>query len=172
MEVNVLGQLAVIQAMLPLLRRKQGRIVSIGSTSGRFAGRMVGAYCASKAALDAIGRTLQLELRSAGIRVSIVEPGVVATPFWQKTLAAEDESAGRLPAAGRMIYAAELTRRREALTALQSAGCSPDEVAAAVAHALTSSRPRLRYVVGRDAKVRIAIARVLPEFVWQWLASR
>jgi NAD(P)-dependent dehydrogenase (short-subunit alcohol dehydrogenase family) len=172
LEVNLIGHVGVIQAMLPLLRRAKGRIVNIGSTSGRIAGRFLGPYCASKAALDAVTKTLQLELAGTGVHVCIIEPGVVATPFWSKVLATEEKLCSDFPSQGRELYEAELTRRRRKVAELGRAGSPPELVCKAIVDALTSARPALRYVVGRDAKIRIAAARLLPERLWHRLGTR
>jgi len=84
LEVNVIGQLAVTQAFLPALRRARGRIVNIGSIAGRSALPFLGAYAASKFALEAITDSLRVELAPFGIEVSVVEPGTIATPIWSK----------------------------------------------------------------------------------------
>lgn len=80
LEVNVVGQVAVTQAFLPLLRAARGRVVNMGSLSGRLAAPFVGPYAASKFALEALTDALRLEVRPFGIEVAIVEPGAVATP--------------------------------------------------------------------------------------------
>src|SRR5439155_9073645 len=84
LEVNVVGQLAVTQALLPALRAARGRIVIVGSIAGRSALPFLGAYAISKFSLEAMADALRLELRPEGIEVSIVEPGTIATPIWTK----------------------------------------------------------------------------------------
>ena len=86
LEVNVVGQIAVTQAVLPLLRRAHGRIVNMGSIAGRGTIPMMGPYSASKHALEALTDALRLELYPWGIEVSIIEPGAVATPIWDKSM--------------------------------------------------------------------------------------
>ncbi len=85
LEVNVVGQVAVTQAFLPQLRRSRGRIVFVGSIAGRSALPFLGAYAASKHALEALADTLRVELRPFGIDVSLVEPGTIRTPIWEKS---------------------------------------------------------------------------------------
>jgi NAD(P)-dependent dehydrogenase (short-subunit alcohol dehydrogenase family) len=162
-EVNVLGPLTVVQAFLPLLRASGGRVVNIGSTSGRVAGRFVGPYAASKAALDSLTKTLRLEMATSGVGVSIVEPGVVATSLWDQELGAQDEWVAALSPEASQRYGAWATRRRAKLAELRSRGVEPSEVAAAVAEALLSPQPRPRYIVGRDAQLRSAVTRLPPE---------
>src|SRR5262245_5535409 len=86
-EVNVIGQVAVTQAFLPLLRVGRGRIVNIGSIAGRSALPFTSPYCSSKFALEGLSDSLRMELRQWGISVSIVEPGSIRTPIWEKSLA-------------------------------------------------------------------------------------
>lgn len=172
LEVNVVGQVAVTQAMLPFLRTGRGRIVNIGSTSGRIAGRYTGPYCASKFALEALTSTLRLELQSSGVTVSIVEPGVVATSFWNKVLAVEEALAHSLPNDCLERHGEALTRRRDNMPGWQAGGASTTIVCDAILHALTAPRPKLRYVVGRDARVRVVLARLLPERLRYYLAAR
>src|SRR5436190_20383212 len=86
LEVNVTGQIDVTQVFLPLLRAGNGRIVNMGSISGRMAYPLLGPYCASKFALEALTASLRMELRPWHIPVSIIEPGAIATPIWSKAL--------------------------------------------------------------------------------------
>lgn len=97
LEVNVVGQIAVTQAFLPLLRQGSGRIMNIGSVSGRIASPLLGAYTASKFAMEGLTDTLRRELSPWGVAVSIVEPGRIATPIWEKSLKVADELLDALP---------------------------------------------------------------------------
>ena len=83
MEINVIGQIAVTQAFLALIRKARGRVVNIGSVSGKMATPFVGPYAASKFAMEALTDALRCELRPWGIQVAIVEPGSIATPIWE-----------------------------------------------------------------------------------------
>lgn len=163
LEVNVIGQIAVTQAFLPLLRRARGRIVNIGSISGRSSVPFVGAYCASKFALEALTDALRLELAPWGIAVSIVEPGAVATPIWEKSSARASETTKALRPQARDLYGRALAAMREAAERMAKGAISTDRVAAAVVRALTAPRPKTRYLVGRDAKLQAALTAVLPD---------
>lgn len=160
LEVNVVGQVAVTQALLPALRRTRGRVVFVGSIGGRSALPFLGPYAASKFALEAVADSLRLELRPFGIHVSIVEPGTIATPIWRKGAATADEIAQAWPAEARELYARPVAVFRQAAAAAGRRGEPPDEVAKAVEHALTAPRPRTRYLVGRDAKRRAIVERL------------
>ncbi len=159
LEVNVVGQVAVTRAFLPHLRRARGRIVNVGSIAGRSSLPFLGAYGASKHALEAVTDALRVELRPFGIEVAIVEPGTIATPIWRKgaeafqRIAAESEAMTEL-------YGARLAAFRQAAAAAGRSGEPPDEVAKVVEHALTARRPKTRYVVGRDARRRLRVERL------------
>jgi len=163
LEVNVVGQLAVTQALLPALRAARGRIVLVGSIAGRSALPFLGAYAISKFALEAIADALRLELQPDGVDVALLEPGTIATPMWTRPQRVAEQASER--------YRPRLEALR-ATAAARAARAAPAElVAEAVEHALTASRPRTRYVVGRDAKLRAAIER-LPDRVRDRVLAR
>jgi NAD(P)-dependent dehydrogenase (short-subunit alcohol dehydrogenase family) len=172
LEVNVIGQVAVTQAFLPLLRRGGGRVVNMGSISGRLASPLLGAYAASKFSLEAITDALRLELRPWGLPVSLVEPGAIATAIWERSRVAADEMAQELSAEARGLYAPAVAAVRAAADRASRAAIPADAVARAVEHALTAARPRTRYLVGRDARIRAALAWLLPDRVRDALIAR
>ena len=172
LEVNVIGQMAVTRAFLPLIRRGRGRIVNIGSIAGKFATPFLGPYCASKHAMEAITDVLRQELRPWGIHVAVVEPGSIATPIWQKGQADANEIEQKLPEEARMLYGKAVNALREAARKFEAAGIPPDRVARAVEHALTASRPRTRYVVGFDATVQRILSDVVPDRLLDGLVAR
>lgn len=151
LEVNLLGPLAVTQSFLPLLRQARGRIVNVGSIGGRMAVPFVGAYHASKAALAAMTDALRAELRPWGIEVSLIEPGNVATPLWQASLATADELEKRMPPRYHELYGRTVAAVRAWVPRAVAGATHPDRVARAVEHALTARWPRTRYLVGWDA---------------------
>ncbi len=169
LEVNVLGQIAVTQAFLELLRQGGGRVINIGSISGRSALPFLGPYAASKFAMEALTDSLRLELRPWNIWVAIVEPGTIATPIWQKSIAAADQATRNLPERARQLYGPAIAAMRR-ITAART-GVPAQLVADAVAHALTARRPRTRYVVGRDARLR-RIVELLPDRMRDSLIAR
>ena len=168
--VNVFGQVAVTQAMLPALRRAVGRIVFVSSIGGRVAMAFTAPYAASKHAIEALGDALRVELRSSGVRVALVEPGSVATPIWDKSRAEADrlsippelqEQYGNVPAA--MDKVMQDTGRR---------GVAPEMVAETIERALSASHMRARYVVGRDARAMLMAKRLLPDLLFDRVARR
>jgi NAD(P)-dependent dehydrogenase (short-subunit alcohol dehydrogenase family) len=163
LEVNVIGQIAVTQAFLPLIRKRRGRIVNMGSIGGRMATAFLGPYNASKFAMEALTDALRQELRPWGIHVSIVEPGSIATPIWEKGQAYGDHLEQNLPAQAMALYGTSVAALRKAAVELEKRGIPPDEVAKFVEHALTARTPKTRYVVGRDAQLQRVLIKVAPD---------
>lgn len=158
LEVNVTGQLAVTQRLIPLLRRGRGRIVMMSSIAGRSATPIMGPYAASKHALEALTDTLRLELHPWGIHVSAVEPGVIATPIWAKALVTAEALLARYSMEMRKLYGPLIDAM---IAGLGNIGGAPVElVSDAVMHALQAPRPKTRYVVGSDARMRVWIERL------------
>ena len=163
LEVNVIGQIAVTQAFLPLLRRGRGRIVNMGSIAGRGTIPLLGPYSASKYALEALTDALRMELQPWGIRVSIIEPGAIATPIWEKSAKEAEGLEASASEEAKALYAEAVIRIRAAIADASQRAIAPDAVARAVYHALTASRPHTRYLVGSDAKLRAWMVKWLPD---------
>lgn len=172
LEVNVIGQVAVTQALLPALRRARGRIVNIGSVGGRVAIPLLSPYAASKFAMEGITDSLRRELRPLGVHVAIVEPGAIATRIWEKGTKAADETLANAPPEAEEVYGPTIAAIRAGATQAAQSAIPPEEVAKAVEHALTADRPRTRYPVGRDAKQRIRAAGLLPDRAIDALVAR
>ena len=163
LEINVIGLHAVTVAMLPLLRRAKGRIVHLGSIAGRVASPFIGPYTASKHAVEGLTDCLRLELAPEGMHVAVIEPGQVRTPIWDKGLASFARAGERIPAGGMARYGARLKVFQWLLERAPRHAEPPERVADAVAHALLASEPRTRYVIGRDARLRLWLKRFLPD---------
>ncbi|ARV60699.1 short-chain dehydrogenase/reductase [Nostocales cyanobacterium HT-58-2] len=163
-EVNVIGQLAVTQSFIMLLRQAQGRIVNIGSIGGRSAAPFLGAYNASKFAMEALTDVLRMELRPWGISISIIEPGAIATPIWKKSLTEMDRIRQNLPQQAHKLYGNAINAVGNRAATMAQNGISADRVAEAVIHALTAKKPKTRYLVGQDARIR-AVLNLLPDRV-------
>ncbi|KAA3646669.1 MAG: SDR family NAD(P)-dependent oxidoreductase [Chloroflexi bacterium] len=167
-EINVYGQIAVTQSVLELLRQGQGRIVNMSSLSGRFAFPLYGAYAASKFALEAITDALRRELAPWKMHVASIEPGVIRTPIWEKSLKTNETTLDQLPAEAYERYGERIEAARKGAARSGKGGLPPEEVAKVVAHALTARRPKTRYVLGRNAKPLVFLTRILPD----WLLDR
>jgi NAD(P)-dependent dehydrogenase (short-subunit alcohol dehydrogenase family) len=175
-DVNVFAQVAVTQALLPALRRARtpkgtgGRIVFVSSIGGRVSMAYTAPYAASKHALEAFGDALRVELHSSHVQVTLIEPGSVATPIWDKSRVESErvsippelqEQYGHVPAA--MDKVLQDTARR---------GVPAELVAATIERALSARRMKARYVVGRDARAMLVAKRLLPDHVFDMLARR
>jgi NAD(P)-dependent dehydrogenase (short-subunit alcohol dehydrogenase family) len=160
LEVNLVGQVAVTQALLPNLRSARGRVVNVGSIAGRSALPFLGAYAASKHALEAVTDALRVELRPDGIAVTVVEPGTIATEIWRRSGERFQQLVGELPAALGERYGERMAAFREAAAAAGRRAEPADDVAIVVERALTAKRPKARYLVGRDARRRALVERL------------
>lgn len=169
LEVNVVAQVAVTQALLPALREAKGRIVFISSVSGLLAFPLLGAYAASKHALEAVGDALRRELAPWGIGVSLVEPGPVQSRVWEKTKAAARADVAAADPARLALYEGAIAGLEAGAARAAEGAEHPRVVVAAVRHALTSPHPRTRYLVGPRSKWRTLLARYLPD---RWLDGR
>jgi NAD(P)-dependent dehydrogenase (short-subunit alcohol dehydrogenase family) len=160
LEVNLVGAVAVTQAMLPKLRPAKGRILNVTSVGGRVATPYMSAYHASKFALEAVSDSLRRELLPQGVDVIAIEPGSVATPIWSK---GKDHAAERdIPPELEPIYREELEAALESAMQAGERGIEPEDAAEVIATALTAGRPRPRYLVGRDARILVAAQFALP----------
>jgi NAD(P)-dependent dehydrogenase (short-subunit alcohol dehydrogenase family) len=161
-EVNLFGALAVAQAFLPRLRADRGRLVFVGSVSGRFAVPFIAPYSSSKFALRALADAMRIELAPARIHVALIEPGSVKTPIWKKGREENERFLRSLPAIALERYGAAL----EALARLgereERAGIPPERVSRAILHALRARRPRAHYIVGPPARIATIFLGLLP----------
>ena len=144
-DVNFFGLIAVTQAFLPLLRRGRGRIVNMSSISGMVASPFLSPYTSSKWALEALSDAMRVELHPWGIKVSVIQPGAIDTPIWNKGRETADRMMANVPPELREMNSLMLERL---MSGLRPHGLSAEHVAQAVSHALTSKRPRTRYHVG------------------------
>jgi NAD(P)-dependent dehydrogenase (short-subunit alcohol dehydrogenase family) len=172
LEVNVIGQVAVTQAFLPLLRKARGRIVNISSVNGGIAPPYMGPYSASKFALEAITDALRIELRTWGIRVSAVEPGPIDTPIWDKSIASADELAGRTAPEVLALYQTDLDAVRRMAERSMRRVAPVDRVVKAVVHALTAKRPKTRYYLGWDVRVCFKTLKLFSDHFHDWIVCK
>jgi NAD(P)-dependent dehydrogenase (short-subunit alcohol dehydrogenase family) len=173
LEVNVVGQVAVTQAVLPRLRASRGRIVFVSSISGRLATPLTGPYNASKFAIEALGDALRMELHPWGVRVSLVEPAQTDTDAWRTADATAQAEAAKLPPEQVELYAGHLDGFRSKVIPMSQRVSKPaDSVAAAIERALTARRPKARYVVGAGPSAQVRMAALTPTPVWDAMVRR
>ena len=115
--------------------------------------------------MEAVTDALRMELQPWGIAVSIIEPGTITTPIWEKSISRSDEIWAIFPEHARELYSPTLEAISKTAKKLSQNGLPAAAVAKVVARAIAAKRPKARYVVGLDAKINILLAKILPERV-------
>jgi NAD(P)-dependent dehydrogenase (short-subunit alcohol dehydrogenase family) len=162
LEINVIGQLAVTQAVLPRLRKSRGRVVFISSVNGRLSMSLIGAYCASKFALEAAADALRMELRPWHIGVAIVQPAQTDTDMWRTADDMVEQVEAALTPEQRDLYAKHVAGMKKMIPVSQKMAVPAEKVSAVVEQALTARRPRARYPVGVGPKLQLALMTNMP----------
>ncbi|HET7508705.1 MAG TPA: SDR family oxidoreductase [Solirubrobacterales bacterium] len=171
LEVNLVAYVAMTQALLPQIRRAEGRVVFLSSIGGRIAFPFGGPYHASKFGTEAIGDVFRQELRPWGLRVAIVEPGSIDTPIWERGQRKATEIEAKAPGT-ELLYGSAIEKFRKVIQDTAERGIPPEKVAKAIAHALESSRPKTRYLVGLDAKVQARLKPLIPTPLFDRIVAR
>jgi NAD(P)-dependent dehydrogenase (short-subunit alcohol dehydrogenase family) len=169
LDVNVIGLHAVTRACLPLLRKTAGRIINIGSSASFMAGPGASSYSASKFAVRAMSDSLRLELQPFGMCVSLVAPGAIESDIWEKAKAYKDELRQSVAPELLEAYNLFITAGDNMVNVIQPIPAL--EVAKAVAHGLTSKKPKFVYLVGKDAKKAYTLSK-LPKRLLNWLVIK
>lgn len=158
-ETNFFGAVALTKAVLPAMRRqKSGHIIQLSSIVGLNGAVTVSSYSASKHALEGWSESLRLEVNALGIQVVLVEPGAFETDIWTRSAVMGKEATKPTS-----LNLQRSLNMRERITKIPKD--NPVIVARAIAAIAQDPHPRLRYLVGRDAKVQLAMKRLLP---WKW----
>lgn len=164
-DVNLFGPVTLTRTAFDLVRTAKGRFVFIGSISGRMSSPLLGAYSASKHALEAVAEALLHEVTPMGLHVSLIEPGQIRTPMIAKGKSQYDQIVTALTPEQRQRYQRSMVAVEGFLNTPPARQTDPAKVAAAVEHALTSRRPKARYLVGPDAKAAGHVITRLPDAV-------
>jgi short-subunit dehydrogenase len=151
-DVNVFGLLRVTQICLPFLRLTQGRVVNMSSISGLTVTPVLSPYCASKHCVEVFSDALRMELRPWGIEVSLIEPGSIATPIWEKSLYNSSADLKSLPPRKFNLYENLLSRFEKLALAISRNASPPELVVEKTMHALYAKKPKTRYLVGSGAR--------------------
>ncbi|GAA0460299.1 SDR family oxidoreductase [Streptomyces stramineus] len=166
LHTNVVGAFAVTQAFAPDLRRTHGRVVNVSSGLGALAMPYLGAYATGQFAKEGLSDAFRRELRPFGVSVSVVRPGAIATPIWDKVRETGEDLLEGAPREVADLYRSSFARfLRMNEERAQASGTRPEDFARAVFRALTAARPRARYHVGPDARAAAALSRLLPDAV-------
>jgi NAD(P)-dependent dehydrogenase (short-subunit alcohol dehydrogenase family) len=173
-DVNLLGQVAITQAFLPLLRKgdQPGRVVFITSIGGRVAYPFMSPYHASKFGLEAVADSLRRELLPWGIKVIVIEPGSIATEIWEKGTREAEEIRAAMSATAKRQYGQALDGFVDGIKDTGERGIPPDRVARVVHRALTRRFPDTRYRVGIDARASFVISRLLGDRLFDRVVAR
>ena len=164
LEVNLVGPIILIQTFLPLLRKcSSPRIVNVGSIGGVQSPPFVSPYAASKGGLHAFTVSLRRELLPFGIHVSLVIPGNIRTPIWDKITERVKRFSDDYTAEAVTLYGGAFSAFQKTTEQMAAKGIPPERVARAVVHALAKKRPKTRYIVGLDAKLQSFAARWVPD---------
>jgi NAD(P)-dependent dehydrogenase (short-subunit alcohol dehydrogenase family) len=172
LETNVVGQLAVTQAVLPRIRASRGRIVFVSSVSGRISAPMMGAYNASKFAIEGLADALRVELAPWGIRVIVVQPTSTDTALWQDALDTVEKTESELSDEHRGLYAKHTAGALRLTRMIQKRTMPVDRVAETIELALTAEHPKARYPVGAATKAQLALFAVTPTRAKDMLLGR
>jgi NAD(P)-dependent dehydrogenase (short-subunit alcohol dehydrogenase family) len=158
-DANVFGVMSVTRAVLPYMRQaRRGRVILISSVGGRIGALGVSAYCATKFAVEGFGESLYQEVNPLGVKVVLIEPGIIKTERWTTNRGLAKEALN--PQSPYHEWFRQVEKESDQL--VQASTATPRDVAALVHTALTAERPRLRYMVGRKAKLAVALKRWLP----------
>ncbi len=163
LETNLIGQVDVIQTFLPLIRKSKGRIINISSIAGFTAFPFKGAYCASKHALEAITDSLRRELYPWGIHVCSIEPGIIRTNIWERSMSLLKETINEMPQKAKEYYSPFYGALvQKVFKKLEQRATSAETVGEIILKALNDKKPKSRYLVGKDAKF-LNIIKLLPD---------
>ncbi len=163
LEVNLIGHIAVVQALLPALRRGRGTVINVSSVGGEVALPNYGAYAASKFALEAASDALRREVAGQGVRVVVVQPGGVRTEMAATSGDISLEIADGLNPEHRRLYDGLIRAAVASQSAFLRSAMPAEEAARRIADIAERRRPRTRYALGRDAVLSIVLARLLPD---------
>jgi len=168
-EVNFIGQVAVTQAFAPLIRQGTGRFVFVSSANGHFALPYMGAYAASKFAIEALADAMRREFRPWRIPVVVVEPGTVEAKMWDTSPSVEDVL-DRMSEQGRELHADRMRLFDVLMQKGRRCAARPEDIAAVIRKALEARRPRTRYQRGPGSLMAIAGSR-LPDRLADWFVE-
>lgn len=175
-EVNVIAQIATLQTFLPLMRKApNGRILFTGSQSGYFTKPYVAPYSASKHALEAIVNSLRYELRDMNIFISLLQPGVIKTPIWNKSLESGSKVENEMDKTHYDLYEEDMNFLKKGVKLSSEIGIEASKVSQKVVHAFYDNNPKIRYKIGKDAKIGFVLSRLPDEWreflVWRKIAK-
>ena len=169
LEINVVAHLEVTQTLLPLLKAAGGTIINVSSLNGRIAFPLIGAYSASKFALEALSDVWRIELAPFGVRVVVIEPGSSSTNLWETS---HKRAVTKLEQHKGSPYGPLLIRFEKLASKLNTAGFPPQLFADTVLRILSSRKPHARYLIPRTNSIILALLQLVPDWLWDRLIRR
>ncbi len=160
-DVNLFGMVEMTQKFLPLIRQTKGRVINMGSISGRVAAPFLGPYTTSKFAVKAFSDSLRRETAGFGVHVSLIEAGPIRTEIWSKSIDVSDEIAKKLSPEVREAYGPMMAALREGVVATAQEAVPVQNVTMAILHAIQSRLPRVNYLVGKNIKLQAGLMRFM-----------
>lgn len=165
-ETNVFGLMAVTRAFVPAMRaRGAGRVINVSSVGGRVTFPLMGAYNATKYAVESLSDALRVELRPFGVHVSLIEPGSIRTEF-------TDVSVGTIRLEPGSAYAAVLGRADDIRKQFDDMAVGPEVISAAIRAAVEDRAPRARYVAPFSGRVMLWLSALLPTRLMDGIFAR
>ena len=171
-DVNLFGHIAMTQALLPALLESSGTVINISSVGGRVALPTYGAYAGAKFALEAVSDALRRELAGLGVHVVVVEPGAVITELSGRGVLTADRLAAQMSPGQHRRYDALINAITSQAKTFAQDGVPAAQAAKVIADAITTTHPRTRYTVGKDAAALVRLARLLPDRLLDRLVRR
>ncbi len=162
-DVNLFGPMILTQAVLPFIRKANGRIVNIGAVGGGISLPFYGAIASSKIAFEAVNDCLRRELHPFGIHVSIIEPGGIATPANNKMRDSVTRFLSDLEPTGQQRYGEAMEAFSQWAFKMHQHNLRPEKVAKTVMKALQARRPKIRYRLGWDSRGSALLMKLLPD---------
>src|SRR6476620_3298260 len=163
LEVNVIGQVAVTQAFMPLVRKAKGTIVFIASIGGRVGTPFLSPYNVSKFGIEALGESLRHEVEPWDIDVVVVEPGAIVTKIWDKAEELSEQQLAQMPDDAKRLYGPQIETFFEGFVEGGRKGIPPEKVATVIHGAIRSDNPKPRRLVGTDAKIGARLKGTVPD---------
>ncbi|WP_413561448.1 SDR family oxidoreductase [Bdellovibrio sp. HCB209] len=160
-DVNVFGMVEMTKAFLPLIRSTKGRIINIGSISGRVAAPFLGPYTASKFAVKAFTDSLRREVANFGVRVSLIEAGPIRTEIWSKSIDVSDQVLNKCSTEVRTAYGPMMSSMRESVVATAKDAVPVQVATDAILHAIQSHLPRVNYLIGKNIKLQANLMKFM-----------
>ncbi|MBL6081203.1 SDR family oxidoreductase [Belnapia sp. T18] len=171
-EVNLFGHVAMIQALLPMLIASRGTVVNISSIGGKVAMATYGPYAGTKFAIEAVSDALRREVEPLGVKVIVIEPGAVTTEMLGQVDVRGERIIGEMTTEQRGRYATLMHSVISQAKASIPGGAAPGEAGRIIADAITSTRPRTRYTIGRNTAILVRLTRLLPDRMLDRILAR